>query len=45
MIACWTLAAAAIVLFVSAVVRISHTFEHISRALTDIAETLRRKEL
>jgi len=39
----WALLAAAIVIFVSALVRISHSFESISRALTDIAETLRRK--
>ncbi len=39
----WALLAAAIVIFVSAFVRISRSFESISRALTDIADTLRRR--
>jgi len=39
----WALLVAAIVIFVSAFVRISHSFESISRALTDIADTLRRR--
>jgi hypothetical protein len=42
-LAYWALVAAAIVILVSAIVRISHSFEQISRALTDIADTLRRR--
>ena len=39
----WILLAAAIVIFVAAFVRISRSFELVSRALTDIADTLRRR--
>jgi uncharacterized protein YoxC len=39
----YALMVAAIAIFVAAVVRISHSFDQISRALTDIATTLRRK--
>jgi len=42
-VACWTLAIAGMVIFVSAVVRISHSFEQISRALVEIAEAIRRR--
>jgi hypothetical protein len=42
-IAGWAFVAAAIVIFVSAVVRISHSFAQIALALTNIADTLRRR--
>jgi hypothetical protein len=42
-IAFWGLLIAAIVILVSAVVRISRSFEQIGLALTDIANTLRRR--
>jgi hypothetical protein len=44
-LAFWALLAAAIVIFVSAIVRISRSFEQISVALTDIAEALRIKRI
>lgn len=34
---------AAVTIFVAAVVRISHSFDQISRALTDIATAMRHK--
>jgi hypothetical protein len=42
-IAFWVFLAAAIALFVWAVVRIKQSFEQISLTLTDIAGTLRRR--
>jgi hypothetical protein len=42
-IAGWAFVAAAIVIFVSAVVRISHSFAQIALALTNIADGLRRR--